>query len=656
MASPSPPTSIGGEYQLGAGLVGKAAAVRGAEFLDSISESTWALDTGIGELPAATVFAIPLMFRDQLLGCLAGASAVSLSERERSWLGQIADQMAIGLRSIQQLSQLKALSAELSDRSRRIEMQNAELAESSRLKSDFLSSMSHELRTPLNAIIGFSEVLKDGLLGELPPEQLDYTTEIYDAGKHLLSLINDILDLSKIEAGKMDLDVEPVELGPLVENSIMATLAAQGLTPGLLVVVITAHDDRSLRRRALEDGAIDFITKPVDRVELLAKCKTMLELCRLRQVVEERNFLNHERFEAVAEYSPSAISVRDLEHRFTMVNDAFCQLFGATSVGDVIGRTEDEILPPDVLERSRLGAYRLLAGESFVEEEFITVAQQAVSVMTQRFPLRNSLGAITELVSIRTDITHRKKIEQQAAERALWAERISAAIADGRLLVYSQPIVDIATREVVDEELLVRLREPETGQILPPSEFLPQCEQHELMPVIDRYMVGRAIDLAATGRHVCVNITGQTIGAAAAMTEIREALTAAGPDITDKILFEITETTALGSPEVAAKFSQDMREVGCRVALDDFGTGYGTFNELRHLKLDTLKIDLSFVQNMIENHGDERAVNTIAFVAQVYGLTTVAEGVETEATLHKLAELRVDRAQGYLFGKPAPVV
>ena len=226
-------------YQLGTGLVGKAAESRRAEFVDSSSGSTWVLDTGTGELQAATVFAIPLMFREQLLGCLAGASAIALSDRERSWLGQIADQMAIGLRTIQQLTQLRALSAELSDRSRRIELQNVELAESSRLKSDFLSSMSHELRTPLNAIIGFSEVLKDGLLGELPSEQLDYTTEIYNAGKHLLSLINDILDLSKIEAGKMELDIEPVELDPLIENSITVV---KGFASGNDVEVTTRVD------------------------------------------------------------------------------------------------------------------------------------------------------------------------------------------------------------------------------------------------------------------------------------------------------------------------------------------------------------------------------------------------------------------------------
>lgn len=95
--------------------------------------------------------------------------------------------------------------------------------------------MSHELRTPLNAIIGFSEVLKDGLLGELPAEQLDYTTEIYNAGHHLLSLINDILDLSKIEAGKMELDIESMELAPLIDNAITMVkgqAAAHGLEVG----------------------------------------------------------------------------------------------------------------------------------------------------------------------------------------------------------------------------------------------------------------------------------------------------------------------------------------------------------------------------------------------------------------------------------------
>ncbi len=363
-----------------------------------------------------------------------------------------------------------------------------------------------------------------------------------------------------------------------------------------------------------------------------------------------------ERFEAVVRNIPSAISVRDLQHRYTLVNEAFCQMFGNMSVEDVIGRTEDEILPPDVLQRSHLAAVRLASGDDSLEEESIRHRGKNISVMTQRFPLNNAAGAMAELVTIQTDITHRKTIEQEIAERAMWAERIEAAIGDGRLLVYSQPIVDIATRRTVAEELLVRLRAEKTGEILPPIAFLPQCHRHGLMPMIDRYMIGRAVELARTGRHVSVNITGQTIADTTAMREILEVLDNAGPDVADKIIFEITETTALASPVVAEAFSASMQDRGCRVALDDFGTGYGTFKELRHLALYALKIDLSFVQNILEDHRDERVVSTVVSVAQAYGLTTIAEGVESEAALERLAELGADLAQGYLFSKPTLIV
>ena len=396
---------------------------------------------------------------------------------------------------------------------------------------------------------------------------------------------------------------------------------------------------------------------------LAAASETVSELRRRKNRAEEREFLNQRRFEAVVANTPSAISVRDLGNRYTLVNDAFCQLFGKSAVADVIGKTEDEILPPAALECSQRAAVQLLGGENLIEEESIPCRGDTIpcrgdtiSVMTQRFALRDFAGAITELVTIRTDITYRKMIERETAERTWWEDRIWTAIGDGTLLVYSQPIVDIATRETVGQELLIRLGAVDAEAVLTPDEFLPQCEQHGLMPVIDRYMVGRAIDLAHTGREVSVNMTGQTIGDPTAISEILQALTNAGPGVTDKIHFEITETIAIASPEMAKTFSQGVRDLGCRVALDDFGTGYGAFTELRNLHIDILKIDQSFVRNVLENPADERAVQTIVLVAKAYGLTTVAEGVESEAVLEKLAELGADRAQGYLFGTPQPIV
>ncbi|MFQ5582582.1 MAG: response regulator, partial [Mariprofundaceae bacterium] len=101
-----------------------------------------------------------------------------------------------------------------------IRRKNMQLAQASRMKSEFLANMSHELRTPLNAIIGFSEVLKDGVMGKMDADQQEYVTDIFNSGQHLLELINDILDLSKIESGKMELDLEKTHIPDLLNNSL----------------------------------------------------------------------------------------------------------------------------------------------------------------------------------------------------------------------------------------------------------------------------------------------------------------------------------------------------------------------------------------------------------------------------------------------------
>ena len=118
---------------------------------------------------------------------------------------------------------------------------NVELEHASRMKSEFLANMSHELRTPLNAIIGFSELLKDGVAGDMTDQQREFVGDIFDAGTHLLSLINDILDLSKVEAGKMSLDLEPVDVSSVFVNSV-SIIRERAATRQLRLAVETPDD------------------------------------------------------------------------------------------------------------------------------------------------------------------------------------------------------------------------------------------------------------------------------------------------------------------------------------------------------------------------------------------------------------------------------
>ncbi|KAF1071264.1 MAG: Cyclic di-GMP phosphodiesterase PdeB [Pseudomonas citronellolis] len=243
-----------------------------------------------------------------------------------------------------------------------------------------------------------------------------------------------------------------------------------------------------------------------------------------------------------------------------------------------------------------------------------------------------------------------------------WVQRIRQALEEERFCLYAQRIeaIDPQVEEGLHVELLLRLFD-ESGRLVAPNNFIPAAERYGLMPQIDRWVVNQAFKTLAQRRdagcepiHTCaINLSGATIGDSGFIEYVREllpryALAPAG------ICFEVTETSAISNLVNATQFIQELKALGFRFSLDDFCAGMSSFVYLKHLPVDYLKIDGSFVKDMLEDPIDRAMVQVINQIGHVMGKRTVAEFVESAAVLDVLREIGVDYAQGYLLERPQP--
>jgi PAS domain S-box-containing protein len=252
------------------------------------------------------------------------------------------------------------------------------------------------------------------------------------------------------------------------------------------------------------------------------------------------------------------------------------------------------------------------------------------------------------------DITERKARQEDLehhVETLSWISRVREALAKERFVLYAQPIIDVRSGEVVQRELLLRIREP-SGEIVVPSDFLPVAEEYGLIGDIDRWVISRASEIAAASGAVELNISAHSMGDRTILDHIEKCLQRTGADPTH-LVFEVTETALVADQAAAVAFASRLHALGCKLALDDFGTGYGGFTYLKRFTVDYLKIDVEFVRDLPTNPASRHVVEAVATLARAFNLKTVAEGVEDAATLALLRELGVEFAQGYHIARPA---
>ncbi len=338
----------------------------------------------------------------------------------------------------------------------------------------------------------------------------------------------------------------------------------------------------------------------------------------------------------------------------------------------VLERTEAELLVPNSLTeldarteegvaisgQQSFGARVLATGET-VRELTISIARRDGSrrwLTVSYQPLTSTRdGTVDGLVLSMRDVTQQHVDDQKLRadlEEARTLARIYEALAHDRLILYSQPIVRLCSGECIREELLVRMIGADGG-LIAPAEFLPVAERHDAIVEIDRWVLKRAVALAADGRRFAVNLSARSLGDPRVLDTLQRSLKHSNINPA-QLMIEITETALSEDHDTVALFADQLVALGCGFALDDFGTGFGTLSYLKRLPVSAIKIDREFVADILTSPSSAKVIAAITIIAAEFGLHTIAEGVENQPTLDALRTMGVELAQGFHLGRPTP--
>ncbi len=231
----------------------------------------------------------------------------------------------------------------------------------------------------------------------------------------------------------------------------------------------------------------------------------------------------------------------------------------------------------------------------------------------------------------------------------------------GEIVPYFQPIVELQSGRIVGFEVVARWLHPDRG-LLPPAEFLPFAEESGLLVSLGASMMRNSLSQMARWRaaghsfangSVAVNVGSRQLVDSSFLPTVVEILDETGLD-PDSVWFEITESALLADARAATSTLREIRGLGIHLSVDDFGTGYSSLTYLKRFPVEAIKIDRSFVSGLGIEDEDSTIVEAVIQLGRALGLTVVAEGVESPLQLQRLRDLKCDRGQGYLFGRPRP--
>jgi diguanylate cyclase (GGDEF)-like protein/PAS domain S-box-containing protein len=458
-----------------------------------------------------------------------------------------------------------------------------------------------------------------------------------------------------------------------VESTASPIRDGNGSVSGGVLVFHDVSEARELNRRLSYHASHDVLTGLVNRREFENRMERALKSAKARE-------------------TSYALCCLDLD-QFKIVNDTCGHSAGDALLGQVGALLKSKVRWRDTLARLGGDEFGILLESCSLDEAMRTAEALREAVRNFKFTWEERtfrLGASIGVVPISADNADVASVLSaadsacQAAKEAgrnrvhsfeendldlmrrrremQWAARINNALEEGRFELFRQTILPLQKAESgAHYELLLRMRD-EAGKIVAPDNFMAAAERYGITPSIDRWVIENAFRWLVSEADerekltMCsINLSGQSLGDDKFLPYVIDQFHRSGLDAS-KICFEITETAAIASFSQANRFIQALKELGCKFALDDFGTGLSSFGYLKHFPVDYLKIDGSFVKEILHDPIDREMVRSINEIGHLTGKQTIAEFAENQEIINMLQSLGVDYAQGYGVSQPQRVL
>ena len=486
------------------------------------------------------------------------------------------------------------------------------------------------------------------------------------------TLIEHILSGRLSSANEHSKLIQRLDGSTVAVNLVGAPIRSAGRISGSVLVLHDMTQERQYIANLSWQATHDALTGLANRREFEYRLEQALHQLERQSTRHSLMFLDLDQFKLVNDTCGHAAGDELLRHICTLLQsglregDTLARL-GGDEFGILLENCSDEAAErvAEGLRRTVQNLHFVWKGRPFVTTVSIGLVHLGQVTTTLEASLRAADMACymaKEKGRNRVQVYHAddSELSMRFGEMA-WVQRLHMALEENRFCLYSQEIAALGQgeHEQGHVEILLRLHD-EAGRMILPDSFIPAAERYGLMTSLDRWVVQNVFKVIAQtlaqGREeplaMCaINLSGISIGDDEFLAFLREQF--ALHDVPPRLIcFEITETSAIANLGSAIRFINELKTLGCRFSLDDFCAGMSSFAYLKHLPVDFLKIDGSFVKDMLDDPINRAMVEVINHIGHVMGKRTIAEFVENTSIEQALLEIGVDFAQGYVIERP----